>query len=76
MGVPPEHVEQFLDIINCVTLHLVGYILKKYYNVRTHESKMQKHISKNHGVGFINLILCIAGPNSNDDRLIECLQIH
>jgi len=24
----PEHVEQFPDKINCVTLHLVGYILQ------------------------------------------------
>jgi len=24
----PKHVEQFLDKINCVTLHLVGYILE------------------------------------------------
>ena len=31
----PKHVEQFPDKINCVTLHLVGYILeygKEYYN--------------------------------------------
>jgi len=76
VGIPPEHVEQFLDIIHCVTLHLVGYILEYFYDARTHESQMQKHISKNHGVGFIIFILCIAGPNSNDDRLIECLQIH
>ena len=26
----PKHVEQFPDIINCVTLHLVGYILEYY----------------------------------------------
>jgi hypothetical protein len=25
----PKHVEQFPDKINCVTLHLVEYILKK-----------------------------------------------
>jgi hypothetical protein len=30
-------VEQFPDKINCVTLHLVGYILKYYYDARTHE---------------------------------------
>jgi hypothetical protein len=28
--VPLKHVEQFLDKINCVTLHLVGYILEYY----------------------------------------------
>jgi len=28
--VPPEHVEQFPDKINCVTLHLVGYTLEYY----------------------------------------------
>jgi len=33
----PKHVEQFLDKINCVTLHLVGYILEYYYDARTHE---------------------------------------
>jgi len=27
----PKHVEQFPDKINCVTLHLVGYILEYYY---------------------------------------------
>jgi hypothetical protein len=26
----PKHVEHFPDKINCVTLHLVGYILNKY----------------------------------------------
>jgi hypothetical protein len=26
----PKHVEQFPDTINCVTLHLVGYILECY----------------------------------------------
>jgi hypothetical protein len=25
----PKHVEQFPDKINCVTLHLVGYILEQ-----------------------------------------------
>jgi hypothetical protein len=33
----PKHVEQFPDKINCVTLHLVGYILEYYYNARTHK---------------------------------------
>jgi len=33
----PKHVEQFPDKINCVTLHLVGYILEYSYDVRTHE---------------------------------------
>jgi hypothetical protein len=33
----PKHVEQFPDKINCVTLHLVGYILEYSYNARTHE---------------------------------------
>jgi hypothetical protein len=32
-----KHVEQFPDKINCVTLHLVGYILEYYYDARTHE---------------------------------------
>jgi len=27
-GYHPKHVEQFPDKINCVTLHLVGYILE------------------------------------------------
>ena len=34
----PKHVEQFPDKINCVTLHLVGYILEYYYDAGTHES--------------------------------------
>jgi len=33
----PKHVEQFLDKINCVTLHLVGYILEYSYDARSHE---------------------------------------
>jgi len=33
----PKHAEQFLDKINCVTLHLVGYILEYYYDAQTHE---------------------------------------
>jgi hypothetical protein len=32
----PKHVEQFPDKINCVTLHLVGYILEYIYDARTH----------------------------------------
>jgi len=38
----PKHVQQFPDKINCVTLHLVGYILEYYYDARTHELK--KHL--------------------------------
>jgi hypothetical protein len=33
----PKHVKQFPDKINCVTLHLVGYILEYSYDARTHE---------------------------------------
>ena len=33
----PKHVEQFTDKINCVTLHLVGYILDYSYDTRTHQ---------------------------------------
>ena len=33
----PKHVEQFPDKINCVTLHLVGYILECYDDARTHK---------------------------------------
>jgi hypothetical protein len=33
----PKHVQQFPDKVNCVTLHLVGYILEYYYDARTHE---------------------------------------
>jgi hypothetical protein len=33
----PKHVEQFPDKINCVMLHLVGYILEYYYDAQTHE---------------------------------------
>ena len=36
-GTTPKHVEQFPDKINCVTLHLVGYILEYSYDARTHE---------------------------------------
>jgi len=31
----PKHVEQFPDKINCVTLHLVGYILEHTHDART-----------------------------------------
>jgi hypothetical protein len=34
----PTQVEKFTDKINCVTLHLVGYILEYSYDARTHES--------------------------------------
>jgi len=34
----PKYVEQFLDKINCVTLHLVGYILEYSYDARAHKS--------------------------------------
>jgi len=33
----PKHVEQFPDKINCVTLHLVRYLLEYSYDARTHE---------------------------------------
>jgi hypothetical protein len=33
----PKHIQQFLDKINCVTLHLVGYILEYSYAARTYE---------------------------------------
>jgi hypothetical protein len=33
----PKHVEQFPDKINCVNLHLIGYILECYYDARNHE---------------------------------------
>jgi hypothetical protein len=33
----PKHVEQLPDKINCVTLHLVGYILEYSYDARTHD---------------------------------------
>jgi len=31
-----KHAEQFPDKINCVTLHLVGYILEYSYDAWTH----------------------------------------
>ena len=33
----PKHEEQFPDKMNCVTLHLVGYISEYSYDARTHE---------------------------------------
>jgi len=33
----PKYVEQFPDKINCVALHLVGYILEYSYDARTHK---------------------------------------
>jgi hypothetical protein len=38
----PKHVEQFPDKINCVTLHLVRYILEYFYNARTHDCYKQR----------------------------------
>jgi hypothetical protein len=29
----PKHVEQFADVINCVALHLVGYILEQIFSL-------------------------------------------
>jgi len=43
----PKPVEQFPDIINCVTLHLVGYILEYLYDARTHERYKQTACSTN-----------------------------
>jgi hypothetical protein len=33
----PKHVEQFPNKMNCVTLHLVGYILEYFYSARIYE---------------------------------------
>jgi hypothetical protein len=33
----PKHVVQFPDKINCLMLHLVGYILEYYYDARAYE---------------------------------------
>jgi hypothetical protein len=33
----PKHVKQIPDKINCVTLHLVGYMFEYSYDARTHE---------------------------------------
>jgi hypothetical protein len=33
----PKHIEQIPDKINCVMLHLVGYILEYPYDAWTHE---------------------------------------
>jgi hypothetical protein len=46
----PEHVEQLPYKINCVTLHIVGYILEYYYDARTHDRQVYmfhnlRHIS-------------------------------
>ena len=35
----PKHVEQFTDKINCVNLHLVGHLLTKNCDKRSHENK-------------------------------------
>jgi hypothetical protein len=40
----PKHVEQFPDKINCVTVHLVGYITEYYSDARTHIITMHGHI--------------------------------
>jgi hypothetical protein len=40
-----KHLEQFPDKINCVTLHLVGYILEYSYDAWTHECFKNKNIS-------------------------------
>jgi len=50
-GYHPKLVEQFSDKINCVTLHLVGYVLEYYYDAWTHE----------HAILLINLST-YAGP--------------
>jgi len=40
----PKHVQQFPDKINCVTLHLVGYILEYYYDAQTYEHLKKKYL--------------------------------
>jgi hypothetical protein len=32
-GYQPKHVEQFPYKINCVTLHLVGFVLEQHFSV-------------------------------------------
>ena len=46
-----KHVEQFPDIINCVTLHLVGYI---YWNRCTSVMAVTKHVEQ-----FPDIINCV-----------------
>jgi hypothetical protein len=41
-GTARKNAEQFPDKINCVTLHLVAYILEYYYDARTHEGSKAK----------------------------------
>ena len=33
----PKHAEQISDKINCVALHLAGYILEYFYDAQIHE---------------------------------------
>jgi hypothetical protein len=49
----PKHVlvQQFPDKINCVTLHLVGYILEYSYDAQTH---------KRLRMTFVNALLSLA----------------
>jgi len=37
-----KHVEQFPDKINCVTLHLVGYILERTESLDIHRDDKEK----------------------------------
>jgi len=41
----PKHVEQFPDKRNCVTLHLVGYILEYSYDALIHERLTHNHFT-------------------------------
>ena len=39
----PKHVEQFADKINCVYLHLAGYLLTQDYDARSHGHKIHQN---------------------------------
>jgi hypothetical protein len=60
----PKHVEKFPDKINCITLHLVGYILE-YGIITTHRPMNVKDICsylfmcERYGLtGIIHFVVC------------------
>jgi len=47
--------EQFTDKINCVHLHLVGYLLTQNYDARSHEHKLTNWAQLTHSSGVLTL---------------------
>jgi len=72
----PKHVEQFPDKINCVTLHLVGYILEYTCDARTHERYSNIYPIRRNVTHFIYIRKLFSPPiiRSANNCIYSCLR--